>query len=140
MASFFRNQFPAAYEWPNQGGYSYSLPEISESGRLSNRVYVALYFNESNIGCIRIYIHHRAYETTPTLFIQIKETFGKRFLEKPDKSCEILVSSKADWDEIKMEFEKICPLILDGWYQKREQQTIKEFDESETSIDEKEEK
>jgi hypothetical protein len=45
IASLFRNQLPPSYEWPNPGGYSYSLPELTESGSQSNRVYIALFPN-----------------------------------------------------------------------------------------------
>ena len=131
IAAFFRNQFPAAYEWPNAGGYAYALPELTEAGSQSNRVYVSLYLQDARPNSVQIYLQARAIETISSDFQSFAEPLGDRLGRKQDGSADLWVKSKSDWNSLKMQFEKLCPSILSGWKIKREQQSKDEFESAE---------
>ncbi|HUV50442.1 MAG TPA: endonuclease NucS domain-containing protein [Anaerolineae bacterium] len=135
IASFFRNQFPAAYEWPNPGGYSYSLPELTDTGNQSNRVYVALYVYQGKPGCVQIYLHERALKAASSSLSDFKDSIHNSMIPKKDGSCEIWVKSNSDWKKIKVHFGKLCPAILEGWKRTREQQSKDEFEATESISD-----
>ena len=135
IASLFRNQLPPSYEWPNPGGYSYSLPELTESGSQSNRVYVALYIHDSKPGLVQIYLHHRAVDAASSYFEGFKKLLHQRLKRKNDGSYEMWVQSKDDWNEVKNHFEEFCPSVIDGWKKKREQQSKDEFEATEPTLE-----
>jgi hypothetical protein len=127
IAAFFRNQFPAAYEWPNAGGYSYGLPELTETGSQSNRVYLSLYLQDAKPKWVQIYIHARAIETISSDFQSFAEPIKDRIGRKQSGSYELWVKSKTDWSSLQPQFEKLCPLILASWKKRREQKSKDEF-------------
>lgn len=130
MSSFFRDQLPA-YEWPYQGGFSYSLQEITESGSASLRVYFTLYLVSKSK--VRIQIHPRALESHDDKFEGIiKKLSGKK---RTDGGVEVLVQSEQEWENMVPLFQELCPLILAGWKAKREQHVTEEFKETETLPD-----
>jgi hypothetical protein len=131
VSSFFRTQFPAAYEWPNPGGFSYGLPELTETGNLSNRVYVALYIHENNPGAIQVYFHKRAIDAAQNEFDTFKSAISSKVNKKNDGSFDLWINSPDSWQELKKHFEALCPEIVTGWESKREQQTKDEFDAAE---------
>jgi len=137
VSLFFRNQFPAAYEWPNPGGFSYGLPVLTETGTLSNRVYVALYIFENNPGAIQIYFHKRAVDAAQNEFDNFKDAISTKVNKKNDGSCDLWIKSPDSWQELKKHFEALCPAIVTGWESKREQQTKDEFDAAEDMNTEK---
>jgi len=138
IASFFRNQLPPSYEWPNPGGYSYALPELTESGNQSNRVYIALYIHDSKPGLVQIYLHHRAVDATSSGFEGFEKALQQRLDRKDDGSYEMWVQSKDDWNEVKNHFEEFCPLVIDGWKKKREQQSQDEFEATKPTLEDEE--
>lgn len=131
VSSFFRNQFPAAYEWPNPGGFSYGLPELTETGNLSNRVYVALYIFENHPGYIQVYLYKRAIEAAPNEFEKFKSSISAEINMKKDGSCDLWIKSPDNWQGLKKHFEALCPAIVAGWESRREQQTKDEFEAAE---------
>ena len=138
IASLFRNQLSPSYEWPNPGGYSYSLPELTESGSQSNRVYIALYIHDSKPGLVQIYLHHRAVDAASSGFEGFEKALHQRLNKKNDGSYEMWVQSKDDWNEVKNHFEKFCPSVIDGWKKKREQQSKDEFEATEPTLEDEE--
>ena len=131
VSSFFRNQFPAAYEWPNPGGFSYGLPELTETGNLSNRVYAALYIHENKPGAIQIYFHKRAVDAAPNEFDNFSNAISTQVNKKNDESWDLWIRSSDNWNELKKHLETLCPAIVTGWESKREQQTKDEFEAAE---------
>jgi hypothetical protein len=139
MSAFFFDKLPAAYEWPNQGGYSYYLPELTERGSQSNRVYVALYIYDLKPGKVRIYLHSRAVSAAGDGFRRLEENIGDQVNRHRDGAYEIWVNSKDDWNNLKAHFEELCPAIESGWKKKREQQSVEESEATESiSISEEE--
>jgi len=139
LAAYFRDQL-TAYEWPNPGGYSYSLPELTSSGSDSNRVYVALYIYESQPGRVKIQFYPRAVKASSGAFDNLKENLSKKITIKPDGSAEIWIESMQNWDDVKPYFKTICPKIVSGWKAKREKQSREEFKDAEREIESKEER
>ncbi len=131
MSAFFRDQLPA-YEWPNPGGYSYSLPELTESGSESLRVYIALYLTTA--GKVKIYIHPRASERVFGKFESIIHRFTGKVKIKADGGAETIVSSEEEWKKLIPLFQELCPFMLEVWKQKREQHVSEEFRETEKEI------
>lgn len=101
IASLFRNQLPPSCEWPNPGGYSYSLPELTESGSQSNRVYIAPYIHDSKPGLVQIYFYHRAVEAASSGFEGFEKALHQRLNKKNAGGYEMWVRSKDDWNEVK---------------------------------------
>ncbi|MGB2866604.1 MAG: endonuclease NucS domain-containing protein, partial [Sedimentisphaerales bacterium] len=91
IATLFRNQLPPSYEWPNPGGYSYGLPELTESGGQSNRVYIALYIHDSKPGVVQICLYHRAVDVATSGFEEFEKALPQRLKKKNDGSYEMWV-------------------------------------------------
>jgi hypothetical protein len=123
--AFFRDQL-SAYEWPNPGGYSYYLPEITETGSESNRVYISLYIYDARPHKVEIRIHPRAIEAAPDAFESFKETLANRIKTRSDGGAEVWIGSSKEWEDVEEQFKKICPAIKQGWQGKREKQVIEE--------------
>ncbi len=135
IATLFRNQLPPSYEYPNPGGYSYSLPELTESGTQSNRVYIALYIHDSKPGVAQIYLHHRAVDAASSGFEALGNALAQRLKKRNDGSYEMWLQSRNDWNEVKDHFEEFCPSVIDGWKKKREQQSKDEFEATEPTLE-----
>jgi hypothetical protein len=133
ISAFFRDKLPAAYEWPNQGGYSYSLPELAETGNLSNRSYVALFMQDAKPGCVKVYFHSRAVDSAANAFKEFAKNIADRINKHSDGSCDVWVESQNDWNSLRIHFEELCPSIVEGWKKRREQQSQEEFDATESS-------
>jgi hypothetical protein len=125
LADFFRNQL-SAYEWPNPGGYSYYLTELTESGAPTNRVYLSLYIFEAHRGKVQIRIQPRAVDAASGLFEGFKEQLGDRIEMRPDGAAGMWVTSLQDWQRIEQHFQELCPAIVEGWKRKREERIIEE--------------
>ena len=128
IASFIRDQFPAAYQWPNASGYSYGLPELTEAGNQSHRVYIALYLSEPKPGCIQIVVYNRSIQAAAKEFDEFKNNLADCISERTDGNYELWLKAKSDWEKIKNYFENFCPAIIQGWKQKRDQQSLEEFE------------
>jgi RecB family endonuclease NucS len=133
MAAFVRDQF-TAYEWPNQGGFSYYLPEMTESGSESNRLYMALYVHEKHSEKVEIRIHQRAVSAASSAFEPLKKKLGDKIKMRSDGGAEIWVKNMKQWEEIQPYFKEICSAVYTGWKKKREQEVIKEHQEAEQSL------
>lgn len=127
ISAFFRNQL-SAYEWPNPGGFSYSLSELTESGSESLRNYISLYLASS--GKVKIQIYPRALEINSDKFDPIIKKLSGKIKHRTDGGVEIFVSSDQEWEKLLPIFQELCPLILAGWKAKREQQVVEEFKET----------
>lgn len=123
--AFFRDQL-SAYEWPNPGGYSYYLPEITETGSESNRVYIALYIYDAHPNKVEIRIHPRAIEAASDAFESFKQPLADRIKMRADGGSEIWIKSSKEWEEVQQYFKELCPAIKSGWQSKREQRVVEE--------------
>lgn len=127
MAKFFRAEL-SAYEWPNQGGYSYYLSEVAASGNQTLRAYVSLYVQESRPGKVQLYLQPRAVQATGGLVdarIDDKNLSGTR---RRDGSVEVWVGSTAAWEKLIPQLKEICKAIVEGWNKKRDEQSKAELD------------
>ena len=128
ISSFFRDQLPPAYEWPNPSGYSYTLMELTDSGTPSNRVYISLYLNSNKPGQVHIALQERAIEAASDNFDQIVKPFKERITRGQSGVHSIWIKSKTDWENLKSCFASLCESILMGWKRKQDQQTEEEFE------------
>jgi hypothetical protein len=132
IAAFVSDKLPASYEWPNQGGYSYYLPEQTESGSPTNRVYLALYVHDNKPNKIQIYIHERAVIAASNYFQEFKNKLTNQLSRKNDGAYDIWVKSQDDWSKLKNDLGTLCDNIIIGWKQNREQKSQEEFELAET--------
>lgn len=130
MSELFRDRL-SAYEWPNPGGFSYYLVELTESGSESNRVYVSLYIYDTLPGKVQILFHPRAIEAAVNKFQSFKEKISDRITIKRDGAAEIWVKSLEEWEELVPHFTKLCAAISDGWKKKREEHVAAELQATE---------
>jgi endonuclease NucS-like protein len=133
MAAFFRDKLPA-YEWPNPGGYSYSLPEPLETGSESNRVYLALYINDNQPRRTKICLYPRAIEASKDAFSVFQNECDIQVDLKNDGGAEIWIGSLMEWEGLKPSFEKYCPELINGWKKKREKQSSQEFSANDEEV------
>ena len=108
--------FPLAYIWPNRTCLSFSLPEKTESGQPTNRVYFSIYVYEKKKKSITLYIYKRAIELYQNYFddyvkretglaydgwgslpVEIKDTDSWQGWE--NKLSEILEYIRKSWEE-----------------------------------------
>lgn len=127
IGTFFRNAL-SAYEYPSPTALSYSLPEITESGSMSYRAYVSLYLTSKDK--IRIYLHPRAVEAGGELLKAESNNYKDKIIFKDKGDADIIIRNYNEWQKIVPFFEKVVPIIIDGWKKKREQDMQKEYQES----------
>jgi hypothetical protein len=124
MARFFQREL-SAYQWPNPSGYSYYLPELTESGSESNRVFVSLYLSDARPREVQIRIHPRAMDAASD-FLTSAEASSEDMRLRPDGGAEIWIRSIQQWNEIIPFFKRLCAAIVTGWRKRREQQAESE--------------
>ena len=122
IAELIRKNLPYAYEWPNPGGYSYGLPEVTETGKQSSRRYIAIYLQDNRFGSVQIFIHNRSIDIAKEEIKEIKEKYQSS-ISNWSEGILIQVSSKIEWDSIKNELEKVCQAIWQGWQRKRHEES-----------------
>jgi hypothetical protein len=137
IANFFQDRLTAAYEWPNPSGFTYYLPELTESGNQSNRAYVSLYLNDSKRGMVQVYFHARATEAVVLARAEMKEQISKVLKFTPGGAGELWVKSAEEWAKCSEVFNEICLALVDGWKMKREGEATasNSIDTSETIAD-----
>lgn len=119
MEKSFKDRL-AAYEWPNPGGFTYYLPELTESGNESNRAYVSLYLYDTKPGMVQLFLHARAVEVTLASCGDSKNELSEIMNIQPNGNAEVWIKSKAHWEELTAFCTNLCTLIVSGWKQKRE--------------------
>jgi hypothetical protein len=124
MARFFQKEL-SAYQWPNLSGYSYYLPELTESGSESNRVFVSLYLSDTHRGEVQVRIHPRAVDAASD-FLKTRETPVEHMQLRSDGGAEIWINSLEGWNERALFFKKLCSAIVAGWKKRRERQAKSE--------------
>jgi len=125
MAGFFQKSL-SAYQWPNQTGYSYYLPELTESGSAANRVFVSLNLDDSRQGQTQVLIHPRGVEAAGGSE-SISRLSGDRWELRQNGSAGRWITSAQEWGESVSAFEQLCAAIVAGWKKKREQLTNSEM-------------
>ena len=125
MAEFFRDRLDA-YEWPNPGGYSYYFSEITDTGGISNRVYISLYIYDAKPGKVRIVINLRAVESASDGFELFEQNLGDMMTQDPNGNKEIWIKSLQEWEAVRDNFESLCSAINSSWQSKRKQQIVEE--------------
>jgi len=133
IAAFFRDLLPASYEWPNPSGYSYTLPELTDSGSQSSRVYISLYLNPNKPGQVQVALQERAVESASENFDQITKPIEGRIVKAQSGVHTLWIKSKDDWEQLKNYFNQLCESILKGWKRNREQQSEEEFESASSS-------
>jgi hypothetical protein len=113
------------YEWPNQGGYTYYLQDVTEDGVPSNRGYVSLYVPDNSHGVIVLAFLDRAIAAAGDDWMKIATSWGARVAKKKG-SAEIKVVSADDWKTIEFDVKKLCGAIMRGRKLIREQQIVTE--------------
>jgi hypothetical protein len=125
LAFFFQDKLSPAYQWPNQSGYSLYLPEITETGSQSNRVYVSLYLHDSRPGRVQLYFHPRAVlaagERWKNFFKDIR---GELTTGNKDGGAEIWIGSPEECEYVCSKSEEICDVIIQGWQEQRKSASL----------------
>jgi hypothetical protein len=117
-----------SYEWPNQGGYTYYLQDLTETGTPSNRGYVSLAIPDHSHGTILLTFLERAIQAADKDWLDISKKWeGRLFKRKGD--VEIRIASSDDWKTIELDVRKLCSAIVRGWNSKRERQIETEHQE-----------
>ncbi len=119
MAAFFRSELPAAYEYPNPNAFSYSLPELTDSGSNSLRVYYTLYLYPNDKGKMYVSMHQRAIAACDKNADELASAAPVPTEQRRDAIL-FYVSTAADWDKLSAWLKPILPQVIVGWQVKRE--------------------
>lgn len=122
IAKFFQERLTAAYEWPNPSGFTYYLPEVTESGNQSNRAYVTLYLSDGKRGMVQIYFAARAVNAVITARPNLKDQISNVLKLTPGGAGELWVKSAEEWAKQSDILNDMCLALVDGWKTKREGQ------------------
>jgi len=124
MVRFFQSRL-SAYQWPNPTSFSFSLPELTESGSESNRVFVSLYLIEGRPGEVQVRVHPRAMAAASEV-LGSEETTCEGMNLRADGGAEIWIGSTEEWETVVPFFERLCEAVVAGWRKKRERQAHEE--------------
>jgi len=114
VARFFREQMHG-YEWPNPSGFSYYLPEVTESGTQTNRAYIALTFHETKPGWVLVRLYERAVIAAKESSLDLPQCYHELFELKPSGAAEAWIKSASQWEEVRNCMKTVCETIIDGW-------------------------
>jgi DNA-binding HxlR family transcriptional regulator len=121
MASFLRDELPSAYEHTGKTGYSYTLPELTEKGNPTLRVYTSMYIWENKPRQIELVFQNRAVATAREAFDKLLSQNGDRFREEHE-NLRTWVKPGEDWEGLSMSLKSVFPEILSGWRAKTEEE------------------
>jgi len=114
-----------AYLWPNPSGYTFYLPEVSDSGNLSNRAYGSLYLpdNFAKKRKLQITIQNRVVEgVNRDRLDDIAARLGAPLSVKPGGSAEILVDAGRAAADCQNGISLLGALWLEVWQTRRRAQ------------------
>jgi Endonuclease NucS len=124
VASFFESasnsiiSWLSPYAWPNQTGFTYYLPDVTEAGTLSNRAYLSLSI-PSPAGPAVLTLQDRAIVAGATVWDATEASWTER-LTRRKGYVEIRINSAGDWSAISDQVRRLCEAILE---QRRSAQT-----------------
>jgi hypothetical protein len=113
------------YEWPNQGGYTYYLQDLTDAGVPSNRGYVSLWVPDNSHGAVLLTFLDRAILAAGEEWSEIAKLWGGRAVKKKG-AVDVKVASLNDWKTIEPDVKKPCSAIIRGRQTIREQQIVTE--------------
>jgi Holliday junction resolvase-like predicted endonuclease len=125
VTGILRAELNNPYEWPNQSGYTYYLPDITESGTLSNHAYVSLSVPDNSHGSLLLTLQERAALAAGKDWLEIEKSWGTRVLKKRGY-IEVKIASVDDWKLLELDAKKLCSSIVRGREAIREQQILTE--------------
>lgn len=113
----------SAYQWPSPPGYSFYLPDVSATGRQTNRSYLALYAPEKLAGRIQVYLQPRAIEAAgEEILQQLANSMGSKFEAKPSGWGEIWIDGHKPAKSYAETLTSLCQAIAAGWKTKMDNQ------------------
>jgi len=129
VARFFREQLHG-YEWPNPSGFSYYLPELTESGTQTNRAYIALTFHETKPGRVLIRLYERAVAAAAMASSDLPQCYHEIFELKPNGTAEAWLKSASQWQEAQGCMKAVCEVVSEGWKRRSDAATAAASGES----------
>lgn len=73
VADFIEDHWEESYRWPNKTSYSFSLPELTDEGRPTQRNYVTLYVDPDRQGAVLVTFRPLARDLVPELLDELVE-------------------------------------------------------------------
>jgi hypothetical protein len=112
----------SAYQWPNPTGYSFSLPEVTESGGPANRAYIALYAPESRKGKVQVYFQPRAIAAAggESSVKQFASALSSSYTPKGGGCGEIWIDGHKPATDYFTSLRSLCEAVTNGWKAKKE--------------------
>jgi hypothetical protein len=111
-ASLIRSAL-SPYEWPNQTGYSYFLPDTTESGTPSNRAYLSISIPDNPPGSMILTLQERAIIAAGQEWAATSPAWGSRAIQRKGY-VEVRIASGDDWEKLEPEVKRLCVAIVEG--------------------------
>lgn len=113
VADFIAQKIPA-YLWPGKTTYAFSLPEHTDKGKPTLRVYINLSLNTSKKGSLRLLLQDRAVRVLGSDLDTITTELKDR--PKKNKGGEIEFQlTKDTWPDLKPTLDRLFAKVVEGW-------------------------
>jgi len=108
-----------AYQWPGRSTYTFSLPERTDKGTLSQHVYVWVMLSRSRIGEVGVGFLPRAVEASGEAFTAFRDLIGDRLQLETSWGGQSVWSlwfkSAEEWEHTRNQVRCVLEAMVQGW-------------------------
>ena len=114
VADFVATRMPA-YQWPNKTAFAYSLNEVTEVGRPTQRSYAALWVDLKTKGRVIFSLPDRAIEAAgEAVEVTVEQVSQARVTSSGWTPFELPITAKT-WPEVKPHLASLISAVIAGW-------------------------
>lgn len=117
------------YLYPTQKKYGFYLPEMTDRGNLSHRIYAGARL-DPDTESVQLKFGKRAFKVADEA---MEEFIAATGAERTDEESRLRLSSMEDWESVRDDAQKIFSAIYEGWKEWREAEENRKREEAEES-------
>lgn len=115
VAEFIEDHLKESYRWPNKTSYSFSLPEVTDEGRPTQRNYVTLYVDPDSRGAVLVTFRPLARDLVPDLLADLVARCSQAEELEVQWAVAQLRIGPHDWPDLVDDLGRLLDGMADAW-------------------------